>query len=752
MNNKEIADSIRNKKFSELTILDDPIQIEQNEDYYGFRYFLLDAKDIDTSTVFNEILGKHGSPSKAYEYLGIIAREIHPNIGDEYFSASYFQRAIEHDENNANAWWELYHLTNSSSAFFKSLKLDYEEENFESVSKKLNDIYLPYISPDHHHIDDWAFFIKITKDDRVSINNNGKQVMALAHYYLDEFECGIDIINSLEKLNLTILSKYYFAKKIDQKTVISKISIHEKSRFLSQDYNKIYQEYMFESKRDEKAITKSSLIEKAFKAKHYSDVIDIYNNSPDHTPTFLYNLQSKTFFTISKFLLRENVDKTILQEIKDHSDLVDIENPGLYKIFLLSRNLNELEQYLYDERHKNIHLEYTPLYKKINKLLNDSELINHYLYDELYQRTNQLEQEYDKKQGADRLTNLLEKEKSEIFANNEFIEICSLELKNNNFDAVINRVNEFHDKNTPTIITCNMLGVCMERQEKYSDAFPHYRKALELMKMHSEYHYVILGNYLKCANKISLEIPIIEFKELKTRLNISLTSIFKWNWSISGRDRVIYKYYPLNINTIDALVNQYFYFPSKDHLNDPIELPTLEGIGQEQLIDSNYRICSFTNNNNSMLMWSHYTQNHEGIMVEYKFGHELPEGVDVSKVEYTNEHKRNKEQNEYLFNQYLLTKNGDWSYEKEIRLISYKKDKVYFERFNYPQRDRSKINAEIRSVTLGCKFPEEKINLVMNIISTINEKKGEHESNIKIRKARISNDNPFKLEYFDIDL
>lgn len=222
--------------------------------------------------------------------------------------------------------------------------------------------------------------------------------------------------------------------------------------------------------------------------------------------------------------------------------------------------------------------------------------------------------------------------------------------------------------------------------------------------------------------------------------------------SIGGRHRIIYKYYPFNINTIDALVNQYFYFPSKDHLNDPIELPTLDGIGGEQLIDSDYRICSFTDNNNSMLMWSHYTQNHEGIMIEYKFGHELPEGVGVSKVEYTNEHKRNKEQSKYLFNQYLLTENRDWSYEKEIRLISYKRDKVYFEKCNHIQRDRNKINAEILSITLGCKFPEAKLNLIKNIISTINNRKGAHEPKIKMRKAMISKDNPFKLEYFDLNL
>ncbi|MNV96870.1 hypothetical protein D3C71_1919170 [compost metagenome] len=96
--------------------------------------------------------------------------------------------AIKNDENNANAWWALFHLTNNSSAFFKSLKLDYEAKNFVSISKKLNDIHLPYILPDHQDIDDWILFLQIAQGDNVSLNNNGKQALALAYFHLDDFK------------------------------------------------------------------------------------------------------------------------------------------------------------------------------------------------------------------------------------------------------------------------------------------------------------------------------------------------------------------------------------------------------------------------------------------------------------------------------------------------------------------------------------------------------------------------------------
>ncbi|MGN5127210.1 tetratricopeptide repeat protein [Aeromonas sp. 30P] len=753
MNHKEIADAIRNKKFSELTLLDCPILLEQNKYYYGFRYFLLDAKGIDTSTALDDILKKHGSLSKAYEYLGTIARDIYPNIGDEYISESYFQRAVYYDINNTNAWWSLYHLNNDSDAFFKSLKLDYDANNFGLVSKKLNDTYLSlsYMPSDRQRKDDWSFLLQITQDDRVSLNDNGKQILALAYFHLGDFENGIDIINSLSKVHLNIASKYYTAHKIDKETVISKISIHEKARFLLEEPEKLYKEYLDDVKESEQSILKSSLMEIAFKAKLHSDVIKIYCTNQESDEPFTYKLKSKTLFAISKFLLGENIDNGILQEIKNRSHIIDIESTGLYKVFLLAMHLNTLEGYFAEHRVLETPIHFNHEYQSAQELLDDPELTAHFLYDDLYQKYNKLEEDWNYTQSTSNLKQLLEKE-SDSLSKNERINIFRLEIQNENYESAFKRINEFHDRYEPTITTYNLLGVCLERQNQYSDAYHYYKAALELMKKHSEYSYVIIGNYLKCANKIKQTIPEGEYSSLREKLNLGLVSEFIWNMSIGGRHRIIYKYYPFNINTIDALVNQYFYFPSKDHLNDPIELPTLDGIGGDQLIDSDYRICSFTDNNNSMLMWSHYTQNHEGIMIEYKFGHELPEGVGVSKVEYTNEHKRNKEQSKYLFNQYLLTKNRDWSYEKEIRLISYKRDKVYFEKCNHIQRDRNKIHAEILSITLGCKFPEAKLNLIKNIISTINNRKGAHEPKIKMRKAMISKDDPFKLEYFDLNL
>ncbi|WP_240798974.1 DUF2971 domain-containing protein, partial [Vibrio sp. F13] len=71
-------------------------------------------------------------------------------------------------------------------------------------------------------------------------------------------------------------------------------------------------------------------------------------------------------------------------------------------------------------------------------------------------------------------------------------------------------------------------------------------------------------------------------------------------------------------------------------------------------------------------------------MVEYWFGGEFPCGVGVEKVNYVDESKRNLEKDLYVFNQYLLTKNKDWSYEDEVRIFTNVKEKINFESFEYP--------------------------------------------------------------------
>ena len=299
----------------------------------------------------------------------------------------------------------------------------------------------------------------------------------------------------------------------------------------------------------------------------------------------------------------------------------------------------------------------------------------------------------------------------------------------------------------------NCIGVCYERKKEFDSAFEYYKLALDLMHLSKNDNHVIINNYISCAERLpNIDIPQDEFNYLRDIFNTDLVNQFKWHTFTAARRNRLFKYSPFNINIIDSLTNQYFYLASKNQLNDPIELPTLSKVGTDHLIDSNYRICSFSNNNDSMLMWSHYAQEHQGIMVEYWFGGEFPDGFGVDKVSYTDEFKRNKEKELYVFNQYILTKNKEWSYENEVRLFSNRNEKVSFEIFDYPNNDRSKINARVCSITLGYNFPKNKKQLISNVVALINSSRKSHEPRVTLREAYTSDDNRFTLKYRDIDI
>jgi len=150
-----------------------------------------------------------------------------------------------------------------------------------------------------------------------------------------------------------------------------------------------------------------------------------------------------------------------------------------------------------------------------------------------------------------------------------------------------------------------------------------------------------------------------------------------------------------------------------------------------------------------MLMWSHYAEEHSGLMIEYCFEGALPDGVGIEKVQYPHVAERFLKKDKYIFNQYMLTKNKDWAYEKEVRLFGYNRDKVYYEARTYPKRT-SNAAAYIKSITVGYKFPDSTIKLIQSIVSTLNESRNKTLPQIVLRRAKLSENNFFDLEYEEI--
>lgn len=107
------------------------------------------------------------------------------------------------------------------------------------------------------------------------------------------------------------------------------------------------------------------------------------------------------------------------------------------------------------------------------------------------------------------------------------------------------------------------------------------------------------------------------------------------------------------------------------------ELEQYERDKQSKKLQSMVFVACFSERNNSMLMWSHYAEQHTGLCVGYRL-YDLIEKYNIFPVIYSNQMPqisdiRNAE--EGTLYQSILTKCEDWSYEQEWRIIDIDKSK-----------------------------------------------------------------------------
>jgi len=130
-------------------------------------------------------------------------------------------------------------------------------------------------------------------------------------------------------------------------------------------------------------------------------------------------------------------------------------------------------------------------------------------------------------------------------------------------------------------------------------------------------------------------------------------------------------------------------------LNDPFEFNpsqnVLDKISEDEIRDDFFQqiaaystdeefddtgVISFTETYNNLLMWSHYADEHKGIVVEFNyeklkayFNNKLNVNNSIERVLYNRERQ---DVLSYSFSpkQSLLTKSDDWIYEKEHRILT----------------------------------------------------------------------------------
>jgi hypothetical protein len=226
----------------------------------------------------------------------------------------------------------------------------------------------------------------------------------------------------------------------------------------------------------------------------------------------------------------------------------------------------------------------------------------------------------------------------------------------------------------------------------------------------------------------------------------------------------LYKFRNIDNRTLDIIKNREFYFSSPKNFNDPFDCNLFykKSYSKKEILEDYSRfiqrnssikldqikqkfgmnsgkfffehqkmneklingcgIFSLSRECNNITMWSHYADNHKGLVFELDILKDINFFRLFGLVKYETEYellsyaKDNREELVKLF----LTKYVDWEYEQEVRIIDYSRNGL------------RKFNKEtIRTIIFGYKTSQEDIK---SIIKLCNEEKLFH---VKFKKAKL---------------
>jgi Protein of unknown function (DUF2971) len=140
---------------------------------------------------------------------------------------------------------------------------------------------------------------------------------------------------------------------------------------------------------------------------------------------------------------------------------------------------------------------------------------------------------------------------------------------------------------------------------------------------------------------------------------------------------------------------------------------------QRGIVGQLITLSCFTDSYNNNVMWSHYANNHQGICVEYKselfnYLKSLKGFFAQNYVKYAKappEIDASRYRDEENIWKMIFTKQSEWSYEKEVRIVRLSNKDIEF--IEFPQ-------SLIKNVIVGSKAPEELINRVLHLCGGTN--------------------------------
>jgi hypothetical protein len=217
---------------------------------------------------------------------------------------------------------------------------------------------------------------------------------------------------------------------------------------------------------------------------------------------------------------------------------------------------------------------------------------------------------------------------------------------------------------------------------------------------------------------------------------------------ISGPN-LIYKYYAPTEYSLDALINQYFWFSKREYLNDPYDLGNfrkgrltlvlfnslirsfLQGIDMSEenikKLIPEYASCSFTRDELNKQMWAYYAKDYSGWCLAFRKGKLMTRNesplLPVNYVDNnlhitsgdssTSPNSYGSDIVESVLRKILCTKHESWKHEEEERIITRMKSSS-----NGAQRKWGTY--QLDHITLGHKINPAYRNILMTLAKQLN--------------------------------
>lgn len=188
-----------------------------------------------------------------------------------------------------------------------------------------------------------------------------------------------------------------------------------------------------------------------------------------------------------------------------------------------------------------------------------------------------------------------------------------------------------------------------------------------------------------------------------------------------------YKYFNVNgrkVQRIIEIFNSNMIFAAQyKNLNDPMEGYFLNNgsLNRDEINIIKYnkqqiRICSFTKEDTSKLMWAHYANGFKGIVI----GFDIEQGYNIEKIKYSGLLELSEIPIlENQFNQIFTRKFDEWSYENEYRVIL--------------NNEGETIKVVPKELIFGLRTPKKiKVNLSENVENIIFKQQNIHFENVII--------------------